>query len=165
MDSVSGRGNDFLMISWRIVLWRGLGGGLAILAMHFLAGYGHTPLMLVPFATSIVLVLGAPEAEPAQPRALVGGHIISTLVGLGVSYAFAPSPWVAATAVGLAMVAMYFARAFHPPAGIDPLIIVNESLTWPFLFTTVLPGSLLLLLFAFFWHNAPQRGAWPAHWR
>ena len=152
-------------MSWRTILWRALGGAIAILAMHFLAGYGHTPLMLVPFATSIVLVLGTPEAEPAQPRALVGGHVISTLVGLAVSYAFGPSPWAAAAAVGLAMVAMYFVRAFHPPAGIDPLIIVNESLPWPFLFTTVLPGSLLLLGFAFLWHNAARRGAWPARWR
>jgi CBS-domain-containing membrane protein len=148
-----------------MILWRALGGAIAILAMHFLAGYEHVPLMLVPFATSIVLVLGTPEAEPAQPRALVGGHLISTLVGLAVSYTFGPSPWAAATAVGLAMVAMYFARAFHPPAGIDPLIIVNESLPWSFLFTTVLPGSLLLLLFALLWHNAPRRGAWPARWR
>jgi CBS-domain-containing membrane protein len=152
-------------MSWQIILWRALGGAIAILAMHFLAGYGHVPLMLVPFATSIVLVLGTPEAEPAQPRALVGGHLISTLVGLAVSYAFGSSPWAAATAVGLAMVAMYFVRAFHPPAGIDPLIIVNEALPWSFLFTTVLPGSLLLLGFALLWHNAARRGAWPARWR
>ena len=151
-------------MSWQMILWRALGGAIAILAMHFLAGYGHVPLMLVPFATSIVLVLGTPEAEPAQPRALVGGHLISTLVGLAVSYAVGPSPWAAATAVGLAMVAMYFVRAFHPPAGIDPLIIVNESLPWSFLFTTVLPGSLLLLGFALLWHNA-RGGPWPARWR
>jgi CBS-domain-containing membrane protein len=142
-----------------------LGGAIAILAMQFLAGFGRMPLMLVPFATSIVLVLGTPEAEPAQPRVLIGGHFISTLVGLAVSYAVGPSPWAAAIAVGLAMVAMYFARAFHPPAGIDPLIIVNESLPWSFLFTTVLPGSLLLLCFALVWHNASPRGTWPAQWR
>jgi CBS-domain-containing membrane protein len=152
-------------MSWPMILWRALGGAIAILAMHFLAGYGHVPLMLVPFATSIVLVLGTPEAEPAQPRALVGGHLISTLVGLAVSYALGPSPWAAAAAVGLAMIAMYFARVFHPPAGIDPLIIVNESLPWTFLFVTVLPGSLLLLGFALLWHNAARRGAWPARWR
>lgn len=152
-------------MSWKIVLWRALGGAIAILAMQFLAGFGRMPLMLVPFATSIVLVLGTPEAEPAQPRALVGGHFISTLVGLAVSYAWGPSPWAAAIAVGLAMIAMYFARVFHPPAGIDPLIVVNESLPWSFLFSTVLPGSLLLLCFALLWHNASQRGAWPARWR
>src|SRR5258708_13988958 len=105
--------------------------------------------MVVPFATSIVLVLGTPEAEPAQPRALVGGHLISSVVGLAVSYAFGPSPWAAAAAVGLAMVAMYFVRAFHPPAGIDPLILRNESLPWPFLFPTVPPGHPLPLCFAF----------------
>jgi CBS-domain-containing membrane protein len=37
-----------------------------------------------PFATSIVLVLGTPDAGPAQPRALVGGHLVSTRVGLPV---------------------------------------------------------------------------------
>ena len=134
-------------MSWQIVVWRALGGAISILAMQFLAGFGHMPLMLVPFATSIVLVFGTPEAEPAQPRALVGGH------------------WAAAIAVGLAMVAMYFTRTFHPPAGIDPLIIVNESLPWSFLFGTVLPGSLLLMCFALVWHNVAQRGAWPARWR
>jgi CBS-domain-containing membrane protein len=148
-------------MSWKIVLWRALGGGIAILAMQFLAGFGHMPLMLVPFATSIVLVLGAPEAEPAQPWPLVGGHLISTLVGLAVSYALGPSAWTASIAVGLAMAAMIFARAFHPPAGIDPLVIVNQSLPWAFLFTTVLPGSLLLAAFALIWHNAVQRGVWP----
>jgi CBS-domain-containing membrane protein len=38
--------------------------------------------MAIRFATSIVLVMGSPEAEPAQPRALAGGHLIATLVGL-----------------------------------------------------------------------------------
>jgi CBS-domain-containing membrane protein len=79
-------------MSWPMILWRALGGAIAILAMHFLAGYGHVPLMLVPFATSIVLVLGTPEVEPAQPRALVGGHLISTLVGLAFPTPLARRP-------------------------------------------------------------------------
>jgi CBS-domain-containing membrane protein len=150
---------------WQVLLWRALGGAIAILAMHFLAGYRHMPLALVPFATSIVLVLGAPEAEPAQPRALIGGHLISTLAGLAFAYSFGPSPWVTATAAGVAMLAMYAVRAFHPPAGIDPLIIVNEQLPWTFLFSTVLPGCVLLTAFAYVWHNAARRGAWPTSWR
>jgi CBS-domain-containing membrane protein len=161
---ITRHGAEKALMSWRIVLWRGVGGAIAILAMQFLAGFGHMTLSLVPFATSIVLVLGAPEAEPAQPRALVGGHILSTLIGLALAYPFGPSPWAAAVAVGLAMIVMYFTRTLHPPAGIDPLIIVNESLPWTFLFVTVLPGSLLLLGFALVWHNAAKRGAWPLRW-
>src|ERR1700682_477415 len=37
----------------------------------------------IPFATSIVLVIGSAEAEPAQPRALIGGHVVATLAGAG----------------------------------------------------------------------------------
>ena len=42
------------------------------------------PLMEVPFGTSIVLALGSPEVEAAQPRALVGGHLVTRVVGLMV---------------------------------------------------------------------------------
>lgn len=61
------------------VLAQSVGIALAIAAMFRLADWSHTPLMIVPFATSIVLMMGLPEAEPAQPRALIGGHPVSAL--------------------------------------------------------------------------------------
>jgi hypothetical protein len=70
------------------------------------------PLVVIPFATSIVLVIGSPEAEPAQPRALVGGHIVATLVGLAMLRLTGPHAWAAAVAVGLAIVAMYATGTF-----------------------------------------------------
>jgi hypothetical protein len=47
------------------------GGAVAIAVMELLAERTTFPLLFVPFETSIVLVMGSPEAEPAQPRALV----------------------------------------------------------------------------------------------
>lgn len=58
-----------------------VGGAVAIGIMEGFAVRIAEPLMAIPFATSIVLVMGSPEAEAAQPRALVGGHVIATLVG------------------------------------------------------------------------------------
>jgi CBS-domain-containing membrane protein len=58
------------------------GGGVAIGIMEAFSISTAFPLVAIPFATSIVLVLGSPQAPPAQPRALVGGHMICTLVGL-----------------------------------------------------------------------------------
>ncbi|HEY6258242.1 MAG TPA: HPP family protein [Xanthobacteraceae bacterium] len=118
----------------------------------------------MPFATSIVLVMGSPEAEPAQPRALVGGHLVSTIVGLLVAGITGPSPWVAATAVGLAILAMHLTRTFHPPAGIDPLIVVINQMSWSFLLVPVGAGAALLVAFAFAWHNFGRRGSWPVRW-
>jgi CBS-domain-containing membrane protein len=146
-----------------------VGGAIAIATMEAFSLSTTFPLMAIPFATSIVTVLGSPEAEPAQPRALIGGHLISTLIGLLIVKLCGPAPWAAALAVGLAMVAMHLTETFHPPAGIDPLVVVTNNMSWSFLVAPVGIGALLLALFAFAWHNLVARGAnkadtWPTRW-
>jgi hypothetical protein len=80
--------------------------------------------------TALVTVLGSPQAEPAQPRPLIGGHLVSTLVGLLIVHLFGPAPWAAALAVGLAMVAMHLTANFTRRPG---------SIHWWSLLTTC-PG-------------------------
>jgi CBS-domain-containing membrane protein len=138
----------------------GLGGALAIGAMEWLSRAYSYPLAMIPFATSIVLVIGSPDAEPAQPRALIGGHLVATIVGLLVVKLTGPHAWAAAMAVGLSILAMYLTRTFHPPAGIDPLLVVVNGFGWSFLFVPVLAGALLLTLFACVWHRLRRR-PWP----
>jgi CBS-domain-containing membrane protein len=132
--------------------------------MEYLSARADFPLMAVPFATSIVLVMGTPEAAPAQPRALVGGHQVATLVGLVVVKLMGPSPWAAALAVGLAMAAMHATGTFHPPAGIDALIVVTSGQAWTFLVAPVGAGAVLLTLCALAWHRLTGRAAWPVRW-
>ena len=151
------------------VLAGAVGGAIAIAIMEGFSARTEFPLVAIPFATSIVLVLGSPRADPAQPRALIGGHLVSTLVGLVVVKLCGPAPWAAAVAVGLAMVAMHLTGTFHPPAGIDPLVVVINNMSWSFLLAPVGVGALLLGLFAFVWHNLVARGAnkgdtWPTRW-
>jgi CBS-domain-containing membrane protein len=148
---------------WKVIAGA-LGGAIAIGLMELLSAGGAYPLFAIPFATSIVLVMGAPEAEPAQPRELVGGHLVSALVGFAVLAALGPAAGAAAAAVGLAIVAMHLTRTFHPPAGINPLIIVINGMPWTFLLVPVAVGAVLLALFALVWHNMLRRGSWPARW-
>jgi CBS-domain-containing membrane protein len=167
--------------SWRPTIWPlsssqalvtlagAAGGAIAIGSMEVFSNWRALPLFAIPFATSIVTVFGSPKAEPAQPRALAGGHLVSTLVGLLVVKSCGPVPWAAAVAVGLAMVAMHLTDTFHPPAGIDPLVVVVNDMSWSFLVVPVGAGSLLLTTFAFAWHNLVMRAAdaddtWPARW-
>jgi CBS-domain-containing membrane protein len=140
------------------------GGSLAIGLMYLLSIQAEFPLASIPFATSIVLVTGTPEAAPAQPRALVGGHILSALVGVIALKLAGPEAWVAALAVGLAMLAMLATDTFHPPAGINPLIIVMNSMSWSFVLIPVAAGALLLLVYTFFWVNVVRRTPWPKRW-
>jgi CBS-domain-containing membrane protein len=142
----------------------GSGAAIAIGVMEWFSVASHFPLAVIPFATSIVLVIGSPDVEPAQPRALIGGHVVSTLTGLVVLKLTGPGAWAAAAGVGLAVLAMYLTGTFHPPAGINPLLVVSNNLPWSFLFVPVLVGALLLAAFAMAWHRFGRRQSWPLRW-
>ena len=142
----------------------GVGAAIAIGAMEWFSLESHYPLVIIPFATSIVLVIGSPKAEPAQPRALIGGHIVATLVGLAMLWLTGPHAWAAAAAVGVAVLAMYLTGTFYPPAGINPLLVVSNSLPWSFLLVPVLAGAVLLTAFAYGWHRWARRQHWPQRW-
>jgi CBS-domain-containing membrane protein len=151
------------------VLAGAVGGAVAIAVMEAFSIRRDFPLWAIPFATSIVTVLGSPEARSARPRALIGGHLIATTIGLVVVKICGPDPWAAAVAVGLSMIAMHFSDTFHPPAGINPLVVVVNDLSWGFLIVPVGMGASLLVLFAFSWFKLVARGPnksdkWPVCW-
>lgn len=145
-------------------VWRGLGAALAVGGLEGAAALGETPVSLIPFVTSIAVVMGMPEAEPAQPRALVGGHILSSVIGVVALSLFGSSPLCAALAVGVSLVAMRMTNTMHPPAGIDPLLIVAEGLSPLFILAPVAVGSALLCAFALLWHRLFSDAPWPKRW-
>jgi CBS-domain-containing membrane protein len=95
---------------------------------------------------------------------LIGGQLLATVVDILVVKLAGPNPWAAAVAVGVAIIAMHWTRCFHPPAGIDPLVVVIHNMSWGFLLAPVATGATLLALFAFLWHNLARRGSWPLRW-
>jgi CBS-domain-containing membrane protein len=140
------------------------GGAVAIAAMELLSTHNSIPLFVIPFASSITMVMGTPDTVPAQPRPLIGGHLVCTLVGLIVLRIAGPSPWAAAVAVGLSIIAMHVTRTYHPPAGVDPVIVVTNDMSWSYLVAPIGAGVLLLAAFAYCWHNLFRRHAWPLRW-
>lgn len=146
------------------VVVRAVGGALGIAVMATLAHAAGEPLMMVPFSTSIVLVMGSPEAPPALPRAVIGGHVLSAIAGVVCASVLGDAFWVSAIGVGLAIALMHAFDAFHPPAGINPLIITSAHGTPFFVLSPVLTGALILVAFAFA-YNRLSGEAWPARWR
>ena len=142
----------------------GVGGGLAIAVMVYLAALAEMRLTIVPFTTSIVLVMAAPESQQSQPRNIIGGHVISALCGLGVLKIFGNNPLFAALAVGLSIVVMQLTRTLHPPAGMNALLMVTERLSWTFILMPVFSGAVLLVIFASTYHRLTMPGLWPRSW-
>ena len=118
-----------------------LGGCLAIAAVAVLTDYLSVSLVLGSFGASCVLVFGYPDVPFSQPRNVIAGHFITSLVGLVFLTVFGPHWWSLALSVGTAIALMMLTRTVHPPAGSNPVIVFLSQPTWSFLLFPTLIGS------------------------
>ena len=119
------------------------------------------------FGASSVLIYGAVYSPLAQPRNLVGGHVVSALVGVTVAKYFPDIIWLAAPlAVALSIVIMQLTRTLHPPGGATALIAVSggiriTELGYMYVLNPVFAGSLILLGVALIFNNITKDRYYP----
>ncbi len=143
--------------------WLGSFAGICILS--YLSVYSHYPLIAAPFGASAVLIFGLPESPLAQPRNLFVGNFWGALVAICCVHFFGSAPWVMALAVSTTITLMKLTRSVHPPSGAVALVGVMSGASWHFIFTPVLVGSLIILVWTYLFSNflAPGR-SYPKHW-
>lgn len=105
-----------------------LGGVLGIVLVTACSSAFLSPeavVLVVPsMGASAVLLFGVPHSPLTQPWAVLGGHVVSALIGV-TCYQLVPSPLLAAAlAVGLAIGGMHLLRCIHPPGGASALTAV-----------------------------------------
>jgi CBS-domain-containing membrane protein len=147
----------------------GLMGILAVLwTSHFLLGSHGGVLAIASMGASAVLLFAAPHGALSQPWPVLGGHLVSALVGVSCARWLGGDPMLAASlAVALSIAAMYGLRCLHPPGGATALYAVlgGESvhaLGYGYLFSPVLLNVAVLVAVAvlfnypFAWRRYPQ---------
>lgn len=122
-------------MSLRYALWSFISATLGILAIYGITTLVGRPLLIGSFGASAVLLFGATDSPLAQPRNLVGGHLISAVVAVIVVALFGSTPLTMAIGVGLAIFAMNLTHTTHPPGGATALIGIQGA---------VGPGFILL---------------------
>lgn len=142
---------------------QGTGAFLAVFAALLLGQWSEIALLMAPFGASCVLAFAVPDSPLAQPRSIVGGHLLSTAIGLALLHTAGFHAWTAALALGLSIMAMQWTRTLHPPAGADPLLVMTAGSAWSFLWSPVLLGSLLIVAVAWGYHRACRR-TYPQRW-
>jgi len=156
------------------ICWSGLGSLLGILAVAYL-NYrffeGTAMVLLIAFfGASAVLIFGAIKSTLAQPRNLLGGHLLCALIGVSAFKLFAPYLWLAAAvAVSVSIVVMHATKTLHPPGGATAMIAVIggekvHNLGYLFVALPVGAGVLLLLFIALLINNLSTRRRYPEFW-
>jgi CBS-domain-containing membrane protein len=141
-----------------------LGGVLAITAIAQAGQQLSLSLILGSFGASCVLVFGFPDLPFSQPRNVVVGHFLSSLIGLLFLTLLGPQWWSLALAVGTAIAIMMITSTVHPPAGSNPVIVFLAHPTWNFLFFPTLTGAAVLVLVALFYNNLVRSTNYPKYW-
>ncbi len=121
-------------------------------------------LALGSFGSTSVLLFAFPENHFSQPRSIVGGHFISTAVGLAALAACGQTWWALAMAVAVAAALMMLTGTVHPPAGSNPIIVFLILPHWSFLFLPTLFGAMVLVAVGVVYHGACRR-PYPLYWR
>jgi len=141
-----------------------LGGFLAAAIIGFLAYYSSQPLILGSFGATIFVLFILPDTPFAQPRNVIGGHVISTLSGLVFFHLVSPEWWSMALTLATALSLMQLLRVAHPPAGSNPFIVFLAAANWDFLIMPTLIGAILLVIVALFYNNLSKERSYPKYW-
>jgi CBS domain-containing membrane protein len=149
--------------------------GLAALAGILLMGLalrylptGIPLIILGSSAAAAVLLYAVPHSPMAQPWPVVGGNLISGLVGWTCSMLI-PDPVIAgACAVGMAVFLMHLSHCLHPPGGATALIMVLGAEQfhlhgWGWAAGTVAANTILSLLLALTINNLIPGRSYPMH--
>ena len=142
-------------------------GLIAFLQSKFLIDQENI-LLIGSFGASSVLIYGEIQSPLAQPRNLIGGHVISAFIGVTMFKLFPDMMWFTASlAVALSIVLMQVTKTMHPPGGATALIAVIgtekvKALGYLYVIAPVFTGVMILLLVALIFNNITSHRRYPS---
>lgn len=156
------------------IIWSSLGSFIGIGACLWLSSSFFEPRELVlvtgVIGASAVLVFGAIRSPFAQPRSLLGGHLLSALIGVVSWKLLGDTIWLAsAMAVSLSVAGMLATSTVHPPGGGTALLAVIggariHNLGFSYLILPIGASALILFVIALLFNNLSRHRKYPEYW-
>ncbi|MAM89826.1 MAG: hypothetical protein CME36_21205 [unclassified Hahellaceae] len=153
-------------------LLSGIGAALGMYAIvlfgtHY-AGAEQSIWLTASIGASAVLLFAAPHGALSQPWPLLGGYLVSAMIGVSCQQLITDSGLALSIAVGLAIVAMHYLRCLHPPGGAAALLAVTGGAGvteqgFGFVLMPVLANALILMTVAVVFNAFFAWRRYPAH--
>ncbi len=159
-----GRCQNLPAMSLSGLLVTALGSFAGVGLVTLLSFYYRLPLLLPSFGASAVLLYAACSVPMAQPRNVIGGHVISALAGVIVYQLMGDAWWAITLGVTLAILAMTVTYTLHPPGGATAFMAVYNGQDFSFILSPVGLGALCLVLIAVLVNNLSRERKYPYYW-
>lgn len=160
-------GIEIVEVSFREKLIAAIGSGLAIYLVFLLTRFAlsrdESMTVVASMGATAVLLFAVPHGQLSQPWAVLGGHVISALIGVCCAQMISDRPLAAAIAVGSSIGIMHQLKCLHPPGGATAFTAVMggdavQELGFLYVLFPVAANATLMLLLAVAIN-------YPFHWR
>ena len=164
----------------KIICWPPLLGGvgagvtIAILAyityLSILSDSNYGLWLAASFGSSVVVIFGYPNNEFAQPKNVILGHLLCTLVGIIFVTLFEISQdrtiffLTLGLAVGISVALMMAFKIPHPPAGGNTIVVMIAHESFQFLIFPILVGSITVVVGGIIYNRYILKKKYPLKW-
>tara|TARA_X000001036_G_scaffold129652_1_gene122605 strand:- start:643 stop:1152 length:510 start_codon:yes stop_codon:yes gene_type:complete len=164
----------------KIICWPpllgGIGAGVTITILAYityqsiLADTNYGLWLAASFGSSVVVVFGYPKNEFAQPKNVILGHLVCTLVGILFVVLFKISQdrsiffLALGLAVGIAIMLMMALNITHPPAGGNTILVMITQDSFQFLIFPILVGAITIVIGGIIYNRFILKKNYPLKW-
>ena len=165
----------------KIICWPpllgGIGAGVTIGILGYitfqsiLAGTNYGLWLAASFGSSVVVVFGYPENEFAQPKNVLLGHLLCTLVGIIFVTLFNITQdrsiffLAIGLAVGISVMLMMAFKITHPPAGGNTIVVMLTQDSFQFLVFPIMVGAITIIIGGVIYNRLILKRKYPLTWK
>ncbi len=164
----------------KIICWPpllgGVGAGVTIAILGYitylsiLSDSNYGLWLAASFGSSVVVIFGYPNNEFAQPKNVILGHLLCTLVGIIFVTLFEISQYrtifflTLGLAVGISVMLMMAFKITHPPAGGNTIVVMIAQESFQFLIFPILAGSITIIVGGIIYNRYILKKKYPLKW-
>ena len=164
----------------KIICWPpllgGIGAGITIGILAYitfqsvLAGTNYGLWLAASFGSSVVVVFGYPENEFSQPKNVLLGHLLCTLVGIIFVTLFNITQdrsifyLAIGLAVGISVMLMMAFKVTHPPAGGNTIVVMLTQNSFQFLIFPIMVGAITIIIGGVIYNRFILKKNYPLKW-
>ena len=164
----------------KIICWPpllgGIGAGITIGILTYitfqsvLAGTNYGLWLAASFGSSVVVVFGYPENEFSQPKNVLLGHLLCSLVGIIFVTLFNITQdrsifyLAIGLAVGISVMLMMAFKITHPPAGGNTIVVMLTQDSFQFLVFPIMVGAITIIIGGVIYNRFILKKNYPLKW-